>query len=152
MNGCGESAPQDFPQVFSCHVKVVEGGTPIEGVSVTLIPAQVIPSVSIGGVTDGSGTAVIKTRMANYGQNGVPEGDYTVMFSKTLPVDMPSMTPEESYKLSDHERAALEKEYQQKLEAARVVPKVLSGSASPVKLQINTSGGNLEVDINDYKK
>jgi hypothetical protein len=52
---------------------------PVSEAVITLIPQSSGGDWASGGVTDRSGTAVIKTTCGTYQENGVPEGNYKVM-------------------------------------------------------------------------
>lgn len=148
--GCGKAAPEGFPKTAPCQVIVKKGGTPIEAASVVLVPEQPMSSIVLGGSTDSSGKAEIRTSRGGYSQTGVPEGDYTVMVAKTLPIEMPTLSNEEFYSQTPQQKAAREKEYKEKLEKARIVPEILSGAKSPLKLKVDSTGGVLEVDLSQY--
>lgn len=152
LSGCGEKVPEGFPKTVSCQVTVTDGGSPIEGASVGLIPDKPMNSIVVGGNTDSAGKAIIRTMQGEYSHLGAPEGSYTVTIAKTLPVDMPTLTDDEFYKQTAQQKAARDKEYKEKLEKARVVPEVLNTSKSPLKLDVGSTGGTLEVDIKEYKK
>ena len=150
--GCSKSVPKDFPKTFSCQIVVRDDGTPVDAASVTLVPDQLMSDIVIGGSTNSSGVATLRTLRGEYSQEGVPEGNYTVVIAKTLPIDIPALSTEEIYALTPKQRADREREYKQKLEKARVVPELLSTPKSPLKLEVGSTGARLEVDISEYKK
>jgi hypothetical protein len=69
-----------MPELCPCSITVTFGGQPIEGVTVSLVPenrSEWKPS----GATNKRGTALPST---SYGFQGVPEGKYTVAFTKLV--------------------------------------------------------------------
>jgi hypothetical protein len=153
LAGCGTPAPTGFPSLKDCRVTVTDNGQPIPDVVVNLVPKFTANSLFITGVTDSTGTAVIKTRHGNYSRNGAPEGDYSVILSKSIPVEMPILTEEQSQALTPAQQEKLQKEREQKMDAARIIPKLLEEpSQTPLTLQIgNKTVGKLSVDVAEYK-
>ena len=151
-SGCNQGVPSDFPKTFSCQIVVRDDGNPVDAASVTLIPDQLMSSIVISGSTDSYGVAMLRTLHGEYSKEGVPEGNYTVMIAKTLPIDMPTLSTEEVYSQTPQQKAAREKEYQRKRDKARVVPEQLTTPQSPLKLAVGSAGTKLEVDISEYKK
>ena len=78
--GCGKypDRPADLPPLHPCKITVTFGGEPKENVTVALISDQKTKWKS-GGQTDKKGVVQLKTAFAF---DGVPEGDYTIAFSK----------------------------------------------------------------------
>lgn len=151
MSGCGEKAPDGFPKIFPCQITVTDGGTPIDGVAVKLTPDQPMNNITVYGTTDASGKVAVTTLQGTFGKEGAPEGGYTVTLTKFNPVEVKELSDDEFYKMSAQERATRSAAAKKEREAARVVPEVLSKATSPLKLTVDSSGGNLEVDINEYR-
>ncbi|MDR1140936.1 MAG: Ig-like domain-containing protein [Planctomycetaceae bacterium] len=150
--GCGISAPPGFPSLKDCRVTVTDNGQPIPDVVVNLVPKFTVNSLFITGVTDVNGTAVIKTRHGEYSRNGAPEGDYSVILSKSIDVEMPILTEEQSLALTPAQQNARQKEREKKMDAARIIPIILEEpSQTPLTLQIGNETGKLSVDIAEYK-
>jgi hypothetical protein len=150
--GCGTSAPSGFPPLKNCRVTVTDGGQPIPDVVVNLVPKFTVNSLFITGVTDATGTAVIKTRHGEYSRNGAPEGDYSVILSKSIDVEMPILTEEQSNALTPAQQEALQKEREKKIDAVRIIPKLLEEpNQTPLMLQIGSETGKLSVDLAEYK-
>ena len=78
--GCAPSnRPDGLPPLHPTTVTIMQNGTPLSGVSVRLIAKEPSEWPSAG-TTDASGKANIVT----YGQfPGTPEGEYTIVLSKT---------------------------------------------------------------------
>lgn len=145
--------PAGFPKVVHCQVVVTDGGSPLEGVTVGLLPDNPTGSLVLSGKTDALGIATVRSMLGSYSKDGAPEGSYTVTLSKVASVDLPTVSSQEEYdRLTPEQRANMEKEQLKAIEAARIVPEHLGNSQSPLKLQVDSSGGRLEVDIKDYKK
>jgi hypothetical protein len=144
--------PSGFPSLKDCRVTVTDNGQPIPDVVVNLVPKFAVNSLFITGITDASGTAVIKTRHGEYSRNGAPEGDYSVILSKSIDVEMPILTEEQSLTLTPAQQEARQKEQEKKMEAVRVIPKLLEEpDQTPLMLQIGNETGKLSVDIAEYK-
>ena len=79
--GCGEGLPPGMPKLYKTTITIVQDGSPLTGASVVAISAnfETAPWTS-GGITDKSGSVVLKTQ----GQyRGIPAGTYLVTVSKT---------------------------------------------------------------------
>jgi len=78
LSGCdGEKRPAGFPPIFPCEITITQGGKPLEGALVRLMP-EGTSSWVIGGNTNASGTATIRTDK----YAGVPAGTFKVTVSK----------------------------------------------------------------------
>ncbi|MCO8121346.1 carboxypeptidase regulatory-like domain-containing protein [Stieleria sp. TO1_6] len=87
LAGCGSGGtPDGLPELHPLTLSVNQGGAPIEGVSVQMIPEN--PSNSrwaCGGATDATGKVIVKT-LGRF--EGAPAGNYKVTFFKTFVEDM----------------------------------------------------------------
>jgi hypothetical protein len=72
--------PEGLPQLYPCKISVTFGGEKIEGVTVSLVSKDPNFKWRSGGKTDKNGVAELRTSFAYL---GVPEGIFTVAFSKT---------------------------------------------------------------------
>jgi len=100
--GCSEQKPDGLPTLYPVALKFTQDGKPCEGASVTLIAETPGTQTNwiVGGSTDATGTAVLKT----YGKYpGVPEGKYKVVVSKVVREQIG--TPSESMYESQGENA-----------------------------------------------
>ncbi|MBQ2791208.1 MAG: hypothetical protein IJE97_16355 [Thermoguttaceae bacterium] len=97
--GCS-GKPSGFPKTSSCEIVVVDGGAPIEGVEVSLIPETPISGVIVGGKTDASGKCVVQTTFANFVAPGAPEGSFVVTLRKDPVPSMPELTIEQMTEMS----------------------------------------------------
>ena len=105
--GCGGGPPRpaDMPPLSPASISVVQEGTPLEGASVSLFSEDTNFKWTVVGMTDASGTAVLKTH-AQF--PGAPQGTYKVVITKT---EQPEETPffpdnEEGQRMrAEHQRA-----------------------------------------------
>ncbi|TWU16254.1 carboxypeptidase regulatory-like domain-containing protein [Allorhodopirellula heiligendammensis] len=80
ISGCGgEDLPDGLPDLQPVIVKVIQGGAPLEGASVQLIPQDSSNTWASGGSTDATGVAKIMTH-GKY--EGAPAGTYKVTVDK----------------------------------------------------------------------
>ena len=63
--GCS-GKPKGFPKVTKCEIVVVDGGTPIEGVEVSLFAETPINGALVGGKTDANGNASFRGFYGSY--------------------------------------------------------------------------------------
>ena len=146
--GCGTKPPDGFPKVFPCTIKVVDGGTPIEGCSVTLSGPSGV-AYACGGATDASGVATLGTTQGNFHQPGAPAGEYKVVLSKAAPTSA-TLTEEQARAMEPHERQAfMQKVAEEQAKAKSVVPPNLSDpTKTTIKLTVAEGGNNtLEIDL-----
>lgn len=81
ISGCSKSSlPEGFPKLYPCEITVNQGGTPLEGATVTLMPKDPANVYSSSGTTDASGKAVLKT----YGHAGAPMGKSAIVVTKAI--------------------------------------------------------------------
>lgn len=80
--GCsGEDRPTGLPDLQPVKIKIVQGGAPLEGASVQLVPEESSNKWASGGSTDAMGEAIIMTH-GKY--EGAPVGKYKVTVDKTM--------------------------------------------------------------------
>ena len=89
FQGCEKTVkekPAGLPELIPCEITVKLSGSPLPGASVRLLSTPPSKSWSVMGTTNASGVA----KMQTYGDfNGAPEGDYTVLISKSQTDDIP---------------------------------------------------------------
>ena len=92
--GCGfQRLPKGMPKLYPCTVKITAGSAPVEGASVTFVPASgENSSYTAGGTTNADGTAVMQV---NGRYSGVPLGKYRVTVKKTTVVYQKGFSPDE---------------------------------------------------------
>jgi hypothetical protein len=80
FSGCQqESQPTDFPKIYPCKITITQNKVPVENIQISLYDNHISNKWSIGGITNTSGVAVIRT----HGQfAGVPSGKFKVVLSK----------------------------------------------------------------------
>lgn len=100
--GCS-GKPKGFPKVTKCEIVVVDGGTPIEGVEISMFAETPINGVLVGGKTDANGKCVVQTTFANFVAPGAPDGSYAVALVKDPVPTMPELTIEEMADMSQKE-------------------------------------------------
>lgn len=78
--GCrSEERPKDLPRLYPCSIRVVQDRSPVDEVRVSLYDETTSRRWAIGGMTDKSGIATIRT----HGFPGVPAGRFRVVLDKT---------------------------------------------------------------------
>ena len=151
--GCQDSnAPKDFPKTFSTKVTVKEGETPLEDVTVFLYAQSLKGSWAPSGVTNAGGVADLVTNQGDYMAKGVPADTYTVVLNK--PVKAPSeLSPEEVNNMSYDDQIAYGRKINEELaKMPPVIPTALTNPrGTPLSLTVTESGGELIVDLSDYK-
>jgi hypothetical protein len=156
VSGCGSGVPADFPKVTKCTITVTEGGKPIEGIYVQIIPQQEINSLSVVGRTDASGKAVIYSHLGTYQKVGIPLGSSTVTLNKQR---------EQEHFKSEAEREAMGQDIvkldaynaelkQRMAKLPPLVPPVLTKKAStPLKIDAQIDQPvELMINLDDYRK
>ena len=145
LTGCGKSYPGG-EKLYPVTVTVMDSGKPVSGAIINF-DRQSGTKISTGGLTDANGKAIIKVDAE---WEGAPEGSYMVRILKE-----PSFTPD----LSDEEyaklRPDLQEEYNNKMLAKRsqlkpVVPSVLSGDKSPLKMDVTSGTNEATFDIAEH--
>ena len=111
LSGCqGEKRPDGLPELFPCVITIIQGGQPLEGADIRLVPEDRQLGWTSNGKTDASGKAKISTHT---GFAGAPAGTFKVLVSK---MEMsPSQVPEITKDASPAERA----EYANKISAEK---------------------------------
>ena len=89
FSGCEKAQrPDGFPALFPCKITITQGGQPLEGAFVRLMPEDKAFQWTISGKTGANGVANISTH-TNY--PGAPEGTFKVCVSKVQ--ETPSQFP-----------------------------------------------------------
>ena len=150
--GCGEKVPDGFPEVFPCTIKVVDGGTPIDGCGVVL-KGQNGAVYASGGATDASGVATVGTSQGSFHKKGVPAGEYKVVLSKAAAVSG-GLTEEQARAMDpDQRRAHMEKMATEQAKAVSVVPDILSDpQKTPLLLTVKEGDNTLDIDLALHRK
>ncbi|MDR3108571.1 MAG: carboxypeptidase-like regulatory domain-containing protein [Planctomycetaceae bacterium] len=152
MMGCSQSnKPKDFPNLVPVKITVIDGTTPIEGVSVVLMQTDTGTSLVAGGNTDKAGVLNVTTSQATYQAKGCPVGKYKVTLSKSpkLPSEktreeINQMTPEET----DAYTKIITKEAKQ---AKPIIPPSLSSiTTTKLEVEIPSGGTEITININEY--
>jgi len=144
-------APDGMPKTWSCTIKVIRDSAPVEGANITLFPDNPVADLISSGITDASGNAKIVSLYKNYQAKGTPEGSYKVVITK-LPFLEHTKTPQEIALMSPGDQIAYEKDFRAKRDVLpKIVPDALTNEAdTPLKVEVTTSGGMLEVDLSKY--
>ncbi len=79
-SGCGQKLPKGMPKLYKTQLTITQDGKPLEGANVVVTSANFASAPwSSGGITDASGSVILKTE----GQyDGVPIGSYVVTVTK----------------------------------------------------------------------
>jgi len=152
--GCGASRPADMVETAPCTITVLQNGSPLSGVVVTLFLEGGNPSLVPRGTTDSSGNAVIRTTLGTYTTDGAPVGTCKVTLNKDFEVPPSPLTPDQISDLNAEQAAAFERERREAADKARIIPASISSIASTsISLTVEAgSGGTLTVDISEYAK
>lgn len=138
-SGCGGAAkPKDLPDLYPSKITITQGGSPLEGASVTLVSDQKI-RFTVGGKTDAQGVCQIITD----GQwPGAPSGTYKVLVKKAV-------TPEITADASDH--AAYQKALEENSKKSRHVVdlKYSSVKTTPESVEVTATGLDSTIDVGD---
>ncbi|MBR4976086.1 MAG: hypothetical protein IKW13_05260 [Thermoguttaceae bacterium] len=148
--GCS-GKPSGFPKVSTCEIVVVDGGAPIEGVEVALIPETPISGVIVGGKTDASGKCVVQTTFANFSAPGAPDGSFVVTLRKDPVPTMPELTIEEMGEMSQKEIEDYRQERAAEIAAMdQIIPVALKEKATST-LKVSVPGEKTTtVDVAEY--
>lgn len=86
--GCGgKERPEGFPKLYPCTIVVKQDKTPLAGATVMLFSEDGSVNWTVGGGTDGTGTATIFT----HGDfEGAPLGKYKVAVTKNIIENAPT--------------------------------------------------------------
>ena len=151
--GCGPARPPEMPATVPCTVTVLDGGTPLQGVAVTLRFDELSSSLLVEGTTDASGVAQIKTTWGNYTAKGAPVGTCKVAVDKYFEIPPNTISEEESEKWTMEQATRHLKEREELIDSLRIIPKEISNtSTTPLSMTVEASGGSLTVDVSEYKK
>jgi 5-hydroxyisourate hydrolase-like protein (transthyretin family) len=147
--GCGPARPTDMPETFPCKINVVNAGTPLSGVDVSLFRAEGNGALSITAHTNSNGVADIKTAWGSYITSGVPTGTYKVTLMKYVVLPDDGITEAQKEKFTPEEAEEYEKKRNEEIDKLRVIPKQLSDSkTTPYEIKIvDNSGAELTIDI-----
>ena len=148
--GCS-GKPSGFPKVSTCELVVVDGGAPIEGVEVALIPETPISGVIVGGKTDASGKCVVQTTFANFTAPGAPDGSFVVTLRKDPIPTMPELTIEQMGEMSQKEIEDYRQEREAEIAAMdQIIPVALKEKATST-LKVAVPGEKTTtVDVAEY--
>ena len=80
--GCsGEQRPDGLPKLYPCTITITQDGQPLAEATVQLHDPAVTDRWTVSGLTNASGSAVMRT----HGQfPGVPEGRFKIILTKTV--------------------------------------------------------------------
>lgn len=152
FSGCAKQ-PDNFPKIYPCEVTVLNDNTPESGVMVRL-RNQENDNLSMTGITNAHGKAVVRSMIGTYSRPGAPEGSFKII------LDKPLKTGQE---LPDSKIAKMSKfefqEYKNKIATEKkkmlpIVPVECSDIAT-TKLTIDVSpsrGVKTTIELDDYKK
>ena len=153
MIGCGASRPDDMVDTVPCTITVMQNGTPVSGVMVTLYLEGGNPSLVPRGTTDSSGNAVIKTSLGAYTTNGAPIGKCKVTLDKEFVMPESSLTPDQVSDLTAEQAEKYSQERKAAIDKARIIPtKIASVATTPLSVTVAADGGTLTVELSEYEK
>ena len=151
MFGCSNT-PDELRGLKPVTVKIHNDGKPLEGILVSLNPKEAQSLRGCNGVTDSSGTAVIRTSFSQTSKIGATPGEYKVLLlqSFVMPDDIASLPGEDS--LPAKEQADLQAKRQAWMAKARIMPEIFEHvDKTPIELTVDPNkGGELVVDVSKY--
>lgn len=129
--GCGKSnLPPDLPKLVPCKITVTQEGSPLENAKVFLQPEDGSKWNATGN-TNAQGETVLMTHGM---YNGVPEGKYKVLISKTESTNPPLVSTESGLP-------------QEKSKTFTYVEEIYgNASKTPLSIDVSSSNGTHSVD------
>ncbi|MCL2742245.1 MAG: hypothetical protein FWE67_00165 [Planctomycetaceae bacterium] len=151
LTGCGTPKPEGMPDLYPVKVKVHDGGKALDVIGVEFYKTGEATQYSLGGVTDSSGNADVLTISGKFTGKGLPAGSYRVVLRQR--VEIPAeLQEDENVELSDSARLELEKKRKKFMdENLKFSSKLSSPAETPLKIEVSQSGGELDVDVSQYK-
>jgi hypothetical protein len=141
--GCGSSKPADLPPLFPCKISVNQEEKPLIDATVRLVPSNGDMRFTVGGKTNTSGTAEIKT---DGSWLGVPTGKYKVCISKLVVPDL-SDFKEIPTDPKEYEKYTQELQKRSKETVSVVDPKYHSPKTTPFEIEVTEKGGKETFDV-----
>ena len=140
-----------MPDLYPTSVKVHDAGAPLDGIGVELYKVGTSTPYSLGGTTDSTGTANLSTTHVQYTGNGIPVGSYRVVLRQRI--EVPSeLQEDETMELSSAEQQDLARKREKYLDDNRRFSRKLSDfAATPLEIEVSSSGFELDVDVSQYK-
>lgn len=87
--GCGPKRPEGLPDLYPTEITINCNGAPLAGAYVTVMNAEAPISFAIGGKTNEMGVAAMQVQIAEGDFMGAPEGNLSVLVSKTTIIKDP---------------------------------------------------------------
>ena len=152
ITGCGAARPDNMVDTAPTTITVLQNGSPMSGVVVTLFLDGGNPSLVARGTTDGSGNAVIRTSLGDYTTSGAPVGMCKVTLDKEFEIPPSPLTPDQVSDLTLEQAARYEQERRAAVDKARIIPERLASvSLTPLSLTVASgSGGTLTVELSEH--
>jgi len=122
ITGCGAARPDNMVDTAPATITVLQNGSPMSGVVVTLFLDGGNPSLVARSTTDGSGDAVIRTSLGDYTTSGAPVGVNKVTLDKEFEIPPSRLTPDQVSDLTAAQAEAYEQERREALAKARIIP------------------------------
>ena len=153
LTGCskGPKKPADSPPVSPCKVTVVNGGTPIQGATISFVYDE-YPTSATTGSTNEKGIAEMRSIFGSFVGPGAPLGKCKVAVTKEPSVP-DAKTQEERDNMSDNEARAYAEQREKAFAALpREIPASLGDSAtSKIEFDVQKSGNDFTIDVSQYK-
>ena len=149
--GGGGNVPAELRNLVPASVTVMNGTQPMMDVQVILLAKAGQGAYACTGITGNDGVATIQSSRGSYTGNGVPEGTYSVVLSKSIDVPDDLVAQESDQNLPPAAQAEKSRKLDEFLNKNRVVPVVLSSAGtSPIELVI-AKGQDATVSIDVAK-
>jgi hypothetical protein len=143
-----------MPETVPCTVTVLQNGSPVSDAEVILYPDGGNRALIIRGMTNSSGVATISTSLGAYTISGAPVGKSRVTVDKKFDVPPSPLTPDQVSDLEGEALARHERERQEAINKARIIPeKIASIALTPLSLTVvSGTPGTLTVELSEHTK
>ncbi|MDR0609329.1 MAG: hypothetical protein LBG58_04410 [Planctomycetaceae bacterium] len=153
QTGCRQKLPDGFPaKLVSFEVKLTHNGSPLQGVTVSLILTGGNSPYLVRGNTDSNGVAKMETVMNVFSQSGSTSGTYNAVITHT-PTPPSTISDNELDKMSSDEMIAYRKKIEAEIAAMpHPVPQEWGNiKTTPIKITVPENGGSVTIEITDPK-
>jgi hypothetical protein len=147
FSGCGkEPRPAGFPALYPCKITITQGGQPLEGALVRLMPESGKSEWVTSGTTNASGVAAVVTH-AKF--SGAPEGTFKVCVSKTQLTPSKYPPPADNAPQSEWDQWKEQTSSEKRQKAYYVKPEYDDVKATPHSLTITQGKNRATFDVGE---
>ena len=146
LSGCSPT-PDALRGLKPVAVTVQDDGKPIEGIIVSLNPKEAKALSGCNGVTDSSGTAIIRTSVQQQSAAGALPGEYKVLLQQTFAVPDDLEVKGTTY---SPEQQAKRKSW---IDKHRIIPEIFESTGkTPIDLTVDEKdGAKLVIDVSKHR-